>query len=61
LAAATTRGSYAAYLLHPPVVVTMAVLLQLTDWPAGAQLAVLATLGVPISLLAGACAAACRS
>jgi glucan biosynthesis protein C len=57
LAAATIRGSYAAYLLHPPVVVAMAVLLQLTDWPAGAQLAVLATVGVPISLLVGACAA----
>ena len=41
----------------PPVLVAMAELLQLTDWPAGAQLAVLATVRVPSSLLVGPCAA----
>ncbi len=49
-----SRGSYATYLLHSPLVVAIALLLQRTGWPADAQLIAVVVVATPICLLVGA-------
>ncbi|HET9649351.1 MAG TPA: acyltransferase [Microlunatus sp.] len=56
-AAATSRGSYAAYLLHPVVLAALSLAIAGLAWPAEAEFAAVAGIGITLSLALGSVAA----
>ncbi len=48
-----SRGSYAAFLIHPMVLVSLSLALHDLPWPAEAKFAVVALTGIPVTFLAG--------
>lgn len=48
-----SRGSYAAYLMHPVVLVLLSLAVHAAPWPAEAKFLLVAAVGVPLTFLVG--------
>lgn len=48
-----SRGSYAAYLIHPVVLVLLSLAVHAAPWPAEAKFVLVAAAGVPVTFLVG--------
>jgi len=48
-----SRGSYAAFLIHPIVLVLLSLALHAAPWPAEAKFVIVAAAGIPLTFLVG--------
>jgi hypothetical protein len=53
IAARAARGSYATYLVHPPVLVLLSIAARSLPWPPEAKFVLVTAVGVPVSFAVG--------